>query len=586
MTSGNNTVVLTAIVVGGSEALSFYDGTAGYTVTLIAPGGSAVSDPVGAAVTSGNSVTLTLTDAFVDGDTLTISAEGTNPPASTTTQADAIDVQPGNAPAILTTTISFGGSLSDVTVSASTTAAGTAATYTVGFRTATAVGTGGYIVLSETEGPTNFTTVNGVEVQDATQGWTYAATPASLSDGTGTIIVNDTINAGDLVTVTLDNVTNPPTAMTISDFKVSTTGDPVPALAASYSIGTSTSTSTGTGATVYVNPATAGTVASYTISDLLASAEMVAGSSTIAIDGPSGTLFPDTPSFYNVQDSTTASGSGTVSVAVTGGGTNDVVITVPETINAGDVLTLNIDDAINPSLASGTYSITLVGNVTGLTSAPTTTSTPTTTTPPKPQPAVSALTTSATVANQAVKLELRCATAKCAGLITLVDLKTELGHSKYDLAAGQTGYATVGLFPQVLPLLAAAKDHTINATETVTVSGGTTVTKKISVTTNAPAQKPVVAPYTTVSVSNKSVTLELRCSDATCAGTVSLADLKTALGHTQYNLKAGQTGHVRVSLFQPALALLAGAKGHTINATETVTVTGGKTVATKITLVG
>ena len=42
---------------GGSEALSFYDGTSGYTVTLIAPGGSAISDPVGAAVTSGNSVT-------------------------------------------------------------------------------------------------------------------------------------------------------------------------------------------------------------------------------------------------------------------------------------------------------------------------------------------------------------------------------------------------------------------------------------------------------------------------------------------------------------------------------------------------
>ena len=140
---------------------------------------------------------------------------------------------------------------------------------------------------------------------------------------------------------------------------------------------------------------------------------------------------------------------------------------------------------------------------------------------------MSALTASATVANQAVKLELRCATAKCAGVITLVDVRTELGHGKYDLAAGQAGYATVGLFPQVLPLLAAAKDHTINATETVTVSGGTTVTKKIAVTTNAPAQKPVVAPYTTVSVSNKSVTLELRCSDATCAGTVSLADLRT-----------------------------------------------------------
>jgi hypothetical protein len=96
----------------------------------------------------------------------------------------------------------------------------------------------------------------------------------------------------------------------------------------------------------------------------------------------------------------------------------------------------------------------------------------------------------------------------------------------------------------------------------------------------------VVAPYSTVSVSDKSVTLELRCSGAPCAGTVSLFDLRTELGHAQYDLGAGQTGHVRVGLFQPALALLAGARDHTINATETVTVTGGKTAATKITLVG
>jgi hypothetical protein len=73
---------------------------------------------------------------------------------------------------------------------------------------------------------------------------------------------------------------------------------------------------------------------------------------------------------------------------------------------------------------------------------------------------------------------------------------------------------------------------------------------------------------------------------ATCAGTVSLVDVRTGLGHSSYHLGAGQTGHVRVVLFRPALVLLAGAKDHTINATETVTVTGGRTVRTTVTLVG
>ncbi|MGA3218479.1 MAG: hypothetical protein ABSE77_05275 [Acidimicrobiales bacterium] len=584
LTTAFNTVVLTAITVGGNEALSFYNGPSGYTVSFTPSGGSAIADPVEEAVASANTVTLTLASPLVDADTLTITATGTNPAASTSTQANAIDVEVGNAPPILTSTITFGSSVSDVTVSASTTAAGTLATYTVGFRASTAVGVGGYIVLSETAGPTNFSTATGVEVLDTTQGQTYAATPASLADGTATIIVNDTINAGDFITVTLANVTNPPAA-TISDFKVSTTADDVPAEAAPYSIGAGVSTSSGVA--VSVSPATTSTVASYSISNLRASAAMAGGASTIAIDGPAGTLFPNTPGFYNIQDSTTASGSGTVGEIVSGGGTNDVVITVPGTINSGDVLTLNIEDAINPSLASSTYAITLLGNVTGLAATPTTTPTTTSAPPPAtPQPAVTTLTATATVAKQAVKLELRCATAKCTGVITLVDLRTELGHGKYNLGAGQTGYATVGLFQQVLPLLAAAKDHTIDATETVTVTGGRTVAKTITVTTNVAAPKPVVAPYTRVAVSGKSVTLELRCSDATCVGTVSLVDLRTELGHAHYDLGAGQTGHVRVDLFQPALALLARAKDHTIDATETVTVTGGKTVATKITLVG
>jgi hypothetical protein len=582
ITAGNNTLLLTAVTVGGTEALSFYNGASGYTVSFAPSGGSAIADPVEAAAASGNTVSLSLASPLVDGDTVNITALGTNPVASTSAQANAVDVDAGNAPPQLTSTITFGTSVSDVTVSPSATAAGTPATYTVGFRASTAVSVGGDILLSETAGPTNFSTANSVEVLDTTQGWTYAATTETLTDGTAVIIVNDTINAGDFITVTLANVTNPPAA-TITDFKVSTTADGVPAQAAAYSIGTNTTTTT-TGVAVSVTPATTSAVASYSISNVRTSAAMTGGASTIAIDAPAGTVLPSTPGFFDIQDSTTASGSGVVGTIVSGAGTNYVVITVPDNISAGDVLTLNIEDAINPSLASSTYAITLLGNVTGLASVPTTaTAAPP---PTKPQPGVSALTGTARVSKRAVELELRCATAKCAGVITLVDVRTEMGHGKYALGAGQTGYASVGLFQQSLPLLAAAKGHTINATETVTVTGGKTVTRKVAITTNAPVPEPVVSPYTRVTVSNKAVTLQLRCSASTCVGTVSLVDVKTELGHSHYDLGAGQTGHVRVGLFQPALALLHGAKDHTINATETVTVTGGKTVTTVITLVG
>lgn len=200
---------------------------------------------------------------------------------------------------------------------------------------------------------------------------------------------------------------------------------------------------------------------------------------------------------------------------------------------------------------------------------------------------MTALTTQVVVSKQAVSLELRCGTAKCSGVITLVDLKTELGHSKYALAAGKTGYVGVGLFKQALTLLAGAKNHTIGVTETITVTGGKTVTKKITVTTSAPTTtaRPVVT-TSTVTVHNKSAKLELRCSVATCVGTVTLVDVRTELGHSKYDLGPGKTGDVTLGLSKQALSLLAGAKNHTIDVTETVTVTGGKTATTPITLIG
>ena len=59
------------------------------------------------------------------------------------------------------------------------------------------------------------------------------------------------------------------------------------------------------------------------------------------------------------------SGSGPVTASLTGGGSNDVAMTVPGNIGAGDLLTLTVEDVINPSSASSSYSLTLLGSVTG-----------------------------------------------------------------------------------------------------------------------------------------------------------------------------------------------------------------------------
>ena len=200
---------------------------------------------------------------------------------------------------------------------------------------------------------------------------------------------------------------------------------------------------------------------------------------------------------------------------------------------------------------------------------------------------MTALTGTAVVSKRAVNLELRCATAKCSGVITLVDIKTELGHGKYDLGAGQTGYATVGLFPQVLSLLAERQGpHRQRHRD-----GDRDRRQDRGQEDSRHYQRPSpgagrLALHQAGGLGQVCVACHCGARRPRASARLSLVDVRTGLGHANYDLAAGQTGHVRVVLFEPALALLAGAKDHTINATETVTVKGGKTVRTTVTLVG
>lgn len=474
-TGGNGTTItLSAIPTTGTETITFFN-TGAYQVLVAAPGGSATNDPVQSATSSGPTVTLGLANAVAVGDTLTISAVGTNPAANGSPQADAISVNVNSATAVRTNSISFGTSVSAITVSPSTAVAGATSAYTVKFTATTAAS--GFIYLSETAGPTNFLNATTAEVLDSTRAWFTFDSVSQIATGEVAIPIGNTIEAGDQVTITLANVVNPP-AGTVTDFDVWTTADYVPSAAAAFGISSNASPSV----TVTVSSPSVSTLATYTINNVYASAALSAGSSTLSLTGPAGTVFPNATVEYTILD-LTSNASGTVSSGLSGGATNSVTFTLPINVASGDRLTIIVADVLNPPTASATDSITLGGNVTGpAPQAPTTTTTvPTTTTTTKPPvPSASIVTSKAYVKNKAVHLRVFCSAVKCQGTITLTDVRTVVASKTYTVAAGKSTLYTVTINSKGLRLLASAPHKTVHVTEKVTVNGGKAISKKIA----------------------------------------------------------------------------------------------------------
>ena len=82
------------------------------------------------------------------------------------------------------------------------------------------------------------------------------------------------------------------------------------------------------------------------------------------------------------------------------------------------------------------------------------------------------------------------------------------------------------------------------------------------------------------------VHVELKCTVEACKGYVTLTDVTTVVGSQHYSIGAGKKGIVVVHLRPKGILFVAGAKHHTIKVTATVSVTGGKTVKERTTLVG
>ncbi|HYA44288.1 MAG TPA: hypothetical protein VED59_01680 [Acidimicrobiales bacterium] len=464
---------------------------------------------------------LTNSQTMITGDTLTVTLYGTGPsaegavvafgtePASSTSGAAAGSFEPpSNSTANETT---FGTSVAGVAVSPSPNNAGASAAYSVSLTVETAwSASNNTITLTEATGGTNFSSANGWVVTDASRNEFNSGTTFVLQSATSlTIMANlSTLPArGDAMTVTVTKVVNPAAVGTVSDFTVATTTDPVAANATPYGIVAASTVTTTSPATVAASPNSAGYLSTWTISNLEASASIAvsAATGTIQISGDSsnsncttcgGLVFPNYPADYTITDLTTASGSGTVTTLVSGGGTDDVTIEVPAAINRGDIFSLRITNAVNPSSASSVDSLALGSNGAAAandllagdnnqlqaitTTTPTTTTVPTTTT--LPHPSVVLLTTKATVSKSVLHLELRCSGSVCRGTIKLwyENVLLVSPPRAYSLGAGNTAIFPTLLDVKALKFLAKAKNHTITVGETVFVTGGATMRKQVT----------------------------------------------------------------------------------------------------------
>jgi len=381
LTPTTSTAWLQLATSGAAVAgFAFYNGEAGYTVTVTPSGGSATTDALTGFyyAPGGATVDLELTTDIASGSTVTVTAEGTNGSTAGTSQAFTITKEDEDvaattpptfttpSPTETTNAITFGSSVTGVTVAPSPALAGASSNYTVSF-TAGTTGTPAAICLSETADGTTFTNVTGALVTDTTGGWQYV--PSTILHAAGATnagcggdydlvldLAGQTISAGDAVTVLIAGVTNP-SAQTVSDFVVATTKDALTSTAAPYAI----TVSEAAGISVTTSPATVGSLSTYTISNIVVGSSGVLAGQAINLDAAANpgtdTVFPNNPLDYVITDTTTKAGSGTAtSTGFTGGGTNDVTFEAPEALTAGDIISITVEDVINPT-TSGSYTI-------------------------------------------------------------------------------------------------------------------------------------------------------------------------------------------------------------------------------------
>ena len=203
-------------------------------------------------------------------------------------------------------------------------------------------------------------TVREAALLEAFNSCANAAPFPALGDGLS-ISLPKAIGAGDSVLVEVQGATNPPAGTyggSAGNFTVSTSSDVIPVLVPSYVVSAAPAPVL---ASIELSSTAPGATAQYTVGDLKTVAPLVAGSSTVELKAPAGTVFPGNAADYTITDTT--HGASAHPASVTGGGTDDVVLKVGANVAAGDFITVTATEVVNPG--AGSYQLSLAGAMVG-----------------------------------------------------------------------------------------------------------------------------------------------------------------------------------------------------------------------------
>lgn len=222
-------------------------------------------------------------------------------------------------------------------------------------------GTGSYVLTDSTTSGGSFTNAQAVKFAEPGLPVFNFLNP---SGSVVTITVPNAINSGDVLALTVAGVKNPGAGA--DALGIATSGNQDPA-SVPYAI---TASRAPLSPSVTVSSQAAGaTNVTYTVALTTSASGAVPAGGTITLSAPPGTLWPSAACAYALTDSTTPSGGFSCAHAVGFGepglpvfnflaaSGDEVTITVPNDIHAGDALRLAISGVENPSTVSAALSI-------------------------------------------------------------------------------------------------------------------------------------------------------------------------------------------------------------------------------------
>ncbi len=324
------------------------------TVFPLAASHYTVADNAGAAdavattsQASTHDITLTVPAGITAGDTVTVVATGVTNPGSGATSTSVATTE-DTTPVTGAYTVSAATAVTAVAASPLPLTAAGSSTYTVGFTATTGLVLGSGTITIASAGTTFPAVAGSVYTVKDGAGVATAVTVGTVGANTVTITTPVTITPASAVVVVITGVTNPGAGA--HTLNVSTSQDSTAVASNSYTL----ATSVGATVTVVVTPTTALLAASYTVTFVATTA--LATTDTIAVVGPTGTVFPLTMANYTVADNLVAPVTALINPThVTSAA--DVLLRLPAAIAAGDTVTLVATGVTNP--ASGTYNLTV-----------------------------------------------------------------------------------------------------------------------------------------------------------------------------------------------------------------------------------